>query len=208
MKPIKINDAVLIGSWESVTNQPLSTITKRDGDNEVLDGLVIRGYETKFADGTNTNGEVYDPHCFDSFVQKYFIDNLLNLPVDVEHDPRPEWKVGRVIYFEVNSVGFYFVAYVPRSHPQHDYIKMMLREGIFQGFSKYGCATDYDIDKKTGAFIIKQMEIGAVSIVSTPANANAFEKVSESKPIENALTFKNKLKEEPKETPRYKSMFH
>ena len=69
-KKLVVKDAVLIGDWEEVNGIPLSKITKNDKDTAKLDGLIIKGYETKF-NVTNENGERYAPNCLDKFVQQY-----------------------------------------------------------------------------------------------------------------------------------------
>lgn len=194
MEAIKIHDAVALGEWEEVNKIPLSTITKNDKDTALLDGMIIRGYETKFGN-TNENGERYEKDCLDEFIQRYFVDNKLNMPVDVQHRSDMDHLCGRVLIVETNSVGFYFVAYVPKTYCKYEQLKNLIKEGIIQGFSKEGWATDYDyIYKKDGTFDyckIKKMDILSVSLVSIPANANAFEKAQE---VKNATILQNKKK--------------
>ena len=117
-----VNDGVLLGDWDEVSGIPLSSVTKKDTDTATLDGLIIKGYETKF-NVTNENGERYAPNCLDKFVQQYFVDNELNMVVDLQHGWDIDSQIGRVIYLEVNSVGFYFVAYVPRSVARYEQVK-------------------------------------------------------------------------------------
>lgn len=190
MEAKKIQDTTLIGSWEEVQGIEASTITKNTDDVEKLDGIIVKGYETKFAGGTNENGERYSKDAIDDFIQRYFVDNKLNMPVDIEHDGRPEWLAGRVIYVESNATGFYFVAYIPRTFMNYETVKNLLAEKILQGFSKLGWATDYEWKyKQNGDFdyeLIKKVDIVRMSLVSTPANAVAFEKVQE---IKNATRF-------------------
>lgn len=184
---LRIRDAVQIGSWEELQAQPLSTITKRDEDTELLDGLIVKGYETKFSNGINENYETYDKGALDKFVQEYFVDKKLNLPVDVQHagSMQPDWLVGRVVYLEVNNTGFYFVAYIPRKHPKYEQVHMMLQEGILQGFSKEGWATDWEtIRDEKGNWIgdkITEFKLTCMSLVATPANGVPFEKLQEVK---------------------------
>ena len=191
-----IQDATLIGEWKEVTDLPLSSITKRDSDTAKLDGLVIKGYETKF-NQTNENGELYEQGCLDDFIKSYFIDNKINMVVDVQHGWSVDDQVGRVIYLEANTVGFYFVAYIPRRLPRYEQIKTMLEEGILQGFSKCGWATDYDYrytnDGEFDYMLIRKMDILSVSLVTAPANAIAFEAVGEA--VRNELTYRNALKD-------------
>jgi len=192
MEKKQIFDSVPLGSYELIEGKgiQLSTITKNAGDTQVLDGLIIKGYETKFGK-TNENLEQYDPHCFDAFIENYFVKNKLNMPLTIQHRSDIEHLAGRVLVLEVNSVGFYFVCYIPKTYKHYDEVKNLLQDGILQGLSKFGWATNYDwidTDRKTGEgyWLIKEMEILEVSLVATPANPIALEKTQE---IKNALHF-------------------
>lgn len=195
MKKIKITDTVLLGEWKEVQDLPLSSITKKDTDTATLDGLVIKGYETKFGK-TNENGERYAADCLDKFVKSYFVDNGLNMVVDLQHGWDIDSQVGRVVYLEVNSVGFYFVAYIPRTVARYEQVKNLLKEGILQGFSKCGWATDYEWKYKPDGdldyFLIKEMAIMSVSLVTNPANPIPFEAVGET--VKDRLEFRNNTK--------------
>ena len=59
-----VRDGVLLGDWQEVSGLQLSSVTKKDTDTAMLDGLIIKGYETKF-NVTNENGERYAPNCLD-----------------------------------------------------------------------------------------------------------------------------------------------
>jgi HK97 family phage prohead protease len=202
-----IRDGVLLGDWQEVSGIPLSSVTKKDTDTATLDGLIIKGYETKF-NVTNENGERYAPNCLDKFVQQYFVDHELNMVVDLQHGWDIDSQIGRVIYLEVNTVGFYFVAYVPRSVARYEQVKALLREGILQGFSKMGWATDYEYRyTRDGDFDyaeIKEFQLCSVSLVTMPANAIPFETIGE--PIRDGLQFVNRLTEE-KPKPKKKSIY-
>lgn len=204
-----VSDGVLIGSWEEVAGVKLETVTKRSGDDAVLDGLIIKGYETKFG-VTNENGERYAPNCLDRFVQEYFIDHKLNMVLDVQHGWGVDDQIGRIIYLEVNTVGFYFVAYVPRSVPRYEQVKVLLKEGILQGFSKCGWAEDYEYHfKENGEFDYveyKEFRLMSVSLVTMPANPIPFEAMGET--VRNELNFVNRLAEGEKPTQKKKSIFN
>ena len=203
---IKIQDATLIGNWDEVTDFELSKITKKDTDTQRLDGIIIKGYETKF-NVTNENGERYEQGCLDDFIQSYFIDNKLNMVVDVQHGYTIDDQVGRVIYLETNTVGFYFVAYIPRSVARYEQVKSLLQERILQGFSKCGWATDWEYRfKENGDFdymLIKEMAITSVSLVTNPANPIPFESVGET--VQNRLEYRNTLKDTHKKKSILKS---
>lgn len=196
MERIKINDTTLIGNWEEVQGIKASAVTKNDADLDTLDGLVIKGYETKFAGGTNENGERYSKDCIDEFIERYFVGNGLNMPVDIQHKDDLDHLCGRVLYVESNATGFYFVAYVPRTFKNYEVLKGLLKNGIIQGFSKCGWATDYEYKyDENGEYkytLIKRMEIVSMSLVAVPANGNAFEKTSET--VKDATRFKNTKK--------------
>lgn len=190
-----IRNAVKIGDWKEVKSIPVSTITKRDTDTSLLDGLIIKGYEMEWGK-TNENGERYEKEAFDKFIQEYFVDKGFNLPSDIEHagDYNPEWIAGRVIYAEINSRGFYYVVYIPRTYMHYETVLNLLKEGILQGFSKMGYATDwkYVWNEETGDLeyeLIKEFKLLKVSLVTTPANGIPFERLQETK--QNALVFKN-----------------
>lgn len=190
-----LRDTVLLGNWEEVQGINAQTI-RPDLAAENLDGLIIKGYEMKFGQ-TNENGEQYDKTAFDEFIKSYFVDGKLNMPVDINHEGYRDWRsyCGRVLYIEVNSVGFYFAVYIPRSYAEYDRLLWALKNGIVQGFSKEGFVgyDDYDILwNKDGTFDheqIHKMRVVSVSLVCTPANGLAFEQMKETR---NALIFENK----------------
>ena len=196
IQPKLIHEAVLLGDWKEVQGINAQTLNK-DLAPENLDGLILKGYEMKW-DKTNENGERYDKNAFDEFIQRYFVDGKLNMPVDINHQGWTDWHAycGRVLYIETNSVGFYFVVYVPKTFEGYADLKWRLEAGIVQGFSKEGWATDYSfIYDDEGNYLyelVKKISIVSVSLVCTPANGIAFERMQE---IKNALVFKNKTSE-------------
>lgn len=188
-KAIKLTNVVAIGEYSEVDNLELKTLTKNDMDTQRLNGLILKGYEMKFGE-TNENGERYDREAFSAFIQKYYVERGLNLPLTIQHRDDIDSLAGRVLIMEINTVGVYFVAYIPRTYKNYEYVRALLQEGILQGFSKEGWAIDYDfIFDKEGNFDymqIKEIALVALSVVSTPANALPFEKTAE---IQNALQF-------------------
>lgn len=192
-KPTKIQDAVAIGEWKEVTGLEQSAITHNPTDTEKLDGMLIYGYETKFGK-TNTNGERYTKDCLDKFINEYFVENKLNIPVNWEHGWAGSAYIGRVIYCEVNTTGFYYVCYIPRKLREYEDIKVRVEEGILQGLSKEGWATDCEWVEKGDEWFwqINEMMLLGVSLVATPANAVTFEKATE---IKNKTEFRNKCGE-------------
>ena len=200
MEAIKIQDTTKINDYKEVDKLELSTITKNDGDKELLSGLIISGYEMKFG-SINENREKYDKGAFEGYIENYFVKNKLNIPVTLLHRSDFQHLAGRVLVAEINKTGLYFTVYVPATYIYYNEVKNSLREGILQGFSKDGWATDYEyIYLPTGEFdymLIKEMIFSSLSIVSTPANSLSFEKIKETK-ITNAtklITDKNDLED-------------
>lgn len=185
--------------WDDVKTKPLSSITGNPDDKEVLDGIIISGYESKFADGTNTNLERFAPTCLDKFMREYYVEKQLNMPLVIEHrDGDPEWLAGRVVYAEVNEEGFKYVAYIPRDYMHFEVVKNLLKNKILQGFSKFGWATkaqwiDDPDEEYGGYYLVEEMDIVSMSLVTTPANGVKFESMGE---IANATRFVHKKKEE------------
>ena len=193
-----IRNAVKIGNWEEVKAIPVSTITKRDEDTALLDGLIVKGYEMEW-DKTNENYERYEKTAFDKFILEYFVERGLNLTVDIQHYDWIEALAGRVIYAEINTRGMYYVAYIPRTYVHYEIVLNLLKEGILQGFSKMGYATDwkYVYNKETNEFeyeLIREFKLLSMSLVTTPANGIPFEKLQEIK--RNGLVFRNIEKEQ------------
>lgn len=207
-----IHESVFFRDWEDVPGIPASEITHRDTDTEQLDGLLIRGYEMKFGRGKNENWEVYEKSAFDEFVEDYFVKKNLNMVCDINHEGYYDWhaQCGRVIYMEVNSVGLYFVVYIPRTFESYNELKTRIEEGIIQGFSKEGYAVDYEWKyTESGEFdyeLVKKINLISVSLVSTPANGLRFEKRQE---IKNGLHYVNKLiNEEPHAVNTMEALFN
>lgn len=185
----RIVDAVKLGDWKEV--EKLSTETVKAEASDALNGLIIKGYETKFGK-TNENGEQYEKDCLDEFINEYYIKNKLNIPVTIQHRDDIEHLAGRVLLVEVNTVGFYFVVYIPRTYMHYETVLNNIKNGILQGLSKEGYVQWNDMDYKydeDGYFdhvVYKKFRLTAMSIVSTPANGVAFEKVQQ---IKNAVQF-------------------
>lgn len=200
MKAIEIKDTTKINDYREVDKLELSSITKNDGDKELLSGMIISGYEMKFGK-VNENMEVFDKGCLNEYLEEYFVKNKLNVPVTILHRDDLQHLAGRVLVVESNGVGFYFVVYIPKTYVNYEIVRNNIKEGILQGFSKEGWATDYDYKyKDNGEFdymLIKKMCIINLSIVAAPANSLSFEAIKETK-IQNATKF---IKNTPESDP-------
>ena len=187
-----IKNAVMLGEWSDVQAIPVEDLKKWTNDPEKLRGLIFKGYEMKWG-AINTNGETYDETAFDKFIEDYFVQKGFNMPVTIEHSEDPQWIAGRVLYIERNSVGFYFVVYIPETYPNYAHVKWLVEEGLIQGLSKEGFYADYEWkqedpnDYDSWYIQIHELIMHRVSLVCTPANGVKFESVKQTK---NAVMFK------------------
>ncbi len=197
MKAIEIKDTTKINDYKEVDKLELSSITKNDGDKELLSGMIISGYEMKFGK-VNENMEVFDKGCLNEYLEEYFVKNKLNVPVTILHRDDLQHLAGRVLVVESNGVGFYFVVYIPKTYVNYQIVRDNIKEGILQGFSKEGWSTEYEYRyKQDGEFdyiLIKKMQIINLSIVAAPANSLSFDAIKETK-IQNATKFVNNTPE-------------
>jgi hypothetical protein len=119
--------------------------------------------------------------------------------VSLQHSLDVDNLCGRVLYLEINTVGCYFVVYIPRTYVKYEMVKNLLKEGILQGLSKEGYTTDYEyFYSEDGSFDyiqINKMDICSVSLVAQPANGIKFEAMKETE-IKNTLNYVNKIQEE------------
>lgn len=185
-----VQDVALISNFQDTDTMTAEDLEKYpQGEN--LDGLIISGYEMKWG-VTNENGERYAETAFDSFINDYFVARELNMPVDINHEGYMNYHAicGRVLTLERNAEGFHFTIYVPRKYEDYDALVWRLQNGIIQGFSKEGYATDIEpIADDNGKWVydlIKEMKLISVSLVSTPANGVAFDKMQD---IKNGLQY-------------------
>lgn len=185
-----IRNAVMLGEWSEVQDVPVEDLRKWTNDPEKLHGLIFKGYEMKWGK-VNTNGELYDEGAFDKFIEDYFVGKGFNMPVTIEHSQDPDWVAGRVLYIERNSVGFYFVVYIPDTYKNYAQVKWMAEEGLLQGLSKEGFYVDCDweVNEETGEWYVQVHELimSRISLVCTPANGVKFEAMKETK---NAVVFR------------------
>ena len=192
MEKLFIHDTTKINDFKEVDNLELSTITRNEGDKELLSGLIISGFEMKFGK-VNENWEMFEPTCIDDYMQDYFVKNKLNVPVTLLHKDDVYHLAGRVLVVQTSTTGFYFTVYIPKTFVNYELTRNLIKEGILQGFSKEGWADEYEVKyTKDGSFdyiLIKKMTFIYLSIVGTPANGIRFDKIKETPDIRNTTTF-------------------
>lgn len=186
MDKIKIHNSILIKSYKECENV---VYTRNSADSpDKLDGILISGMELNDWTVPNVNNELYDKFAFDEFINEYFINNGLNMPVTLQHSSDIDDVIGKVLKCEVSDEGLLFDVYLPKTFTKYNQAKALLNENMLS-FSKEGYATDYEfINDNAGHQVMKinKMSITSLSLVTTPANPNPLADV-----IENALKFEN-----------------
>jgi len=182
---IEIKSHSKIKNFKEVENITAKTISN-DLTDEVLNGMIITGYETKFTGKENANGEIYSKKSLDNFIKNYFVDNELNMPLDIQHISDIFHTCGKVLQLVVNDTGYHVIGYIPKDYPYYNHVKFLIENKILQGFSKMGFCIDSWYDKE-GAEHIEELAMLNVSLVTLPANMVKFDM----KEVQNTLVFKN-----------------
>lgn len=132
-----------------------------DGDEEEL---IISGLAS-----TNDVDRSGDIIASDAWSAKDALANYLKNPIILAyHDPSQ--PIGKTIEHEIVENGLSITAKISKSAGN---IIELIKEGILSAFSVGFMIKDADFDPKSGVFMIKELELFEVSVVSIPANQNA-----------------------------------
>lgn len=127
---------------------------------EKADSLVIEGY-------ANTVDK--DRHS-DIIVQEAWtkggLDNYIKNPIILAFHDHTK-PIGMMVDYFIDSKGFKIVAEVSKAAGN---VYDLIKEGILRAFSVGFMVKDADYDPNTDIFVIKDLELFEVSVVSVPAN--------------------------------------
>ena len=138
--------------------------TKEEHGEGDEDELIIAGLAS-----TNDEDRSGDIIASDAWKKSGALDNYLKNPVVLAfHDPSQ--PIGKTIEHEVVDNGLSIKAKISKSAGK---IIQLIKEGILSAFSVGFMIKDADFDPKSGIFMIKELELFEISIVSIPANQNA-----------------------------------
>lgn len=140
---------------------PFETKSQDEGDEEEL---IISGLAS-----TNDEDRSGDIIASDAWKKENALADYLKNPVILAfHDmSRP---IGKTIEHKVVDNGLSIKAKISNSAGD---IIQLIKEGILSAFSVGFMIKDADFDPKSGIFMIKELELYEVSVVSIPANQNA-----------------------------------
>lgn len=175
--------------------------------NGVEIGIEVKGMLTKFGE-TNVNGMLFDKSSYDKCVSEYFEKNDLNIPVDIQHVRDAQHLAGVARKFVKKQGGIEITAFIPKGVYFYNLIKVLLDNGVLQGFSNYGYLTDWDWEETVDAngkrgetLTVKEFQLISASLVDVPADVN-------SKFVSNSTSFEGfPTKTKKKEKDIYNLLF-
>ena len=150
------------------------SIVKNEAGEEI--GFNVHGTLTEF-EYKNENDMTFKRGSYDKFVDEYFISNSLNVPLCLQHNDSDIRNIcGKISEMTKTENGVDVVAFVPRSAYYYNLIKNYINEGILQGFSNAGYATEADFTEN--GMVVKEFALLHVALVTTPADTNGIFKTN------------------------------
>ena len=164
---IEIRNYTLLQNFEAGKKYE---IVKNESGEEI--GFRLKGLVTTF-DVQNENGQVFKNYSYNKFVAEYFVEHSLNVPIDIMHIRDLSHIAGYAEKLEALENGIEVTAFVPKGVYYYNLIKVLIDNGILQGFSNYGYARDYEWSDDYETMIIKDFALISISLVDAPADKNA-----------------------------------
>ena len=142
-------------------------IVTDENNNEV--GIEVSGEVTNFS-AVNFNGLKFDKKSYDECIREYFEKNELNIPIDLMHQRDMQHLAGVARKFVKKTDSVQVVAFIPKGVYFYNLIKLLIDNGVLQGFSNMGYMTDWEYDRETDACIVKSFQLISISLVDVPAD--------------------------------------
>lgn len=133
-------------------------------------GIEVKGMLTTF-DVVNENRLNFDRKSYDDVVSNYFEANNLNIPLDLMH-VRDDVRhlAGIVRKFTKKNGGVEITGFIPKGVYYYNLIKVMLDNGMLQGFSNLGWINDGEYIRETDSYTVKSFRLISASMVDIPAD--------------------------------------
>ena len=142
--------------------------------------LKIAGYANT-ADKDRT-GDIVLPDAWTKGVENFRRNPILLY----QHDHGK--PIGRVNNITVDKKGIFVEASVSDAAEKQHAVKTLIKDGVLKSFSVGFRIKDADYDKRSDTFVIKDLELLEISVVSVPANQNSLFSIRKS--FENDDTYK------------------
>jgi len=138
-----------------------SLFEKKEGDNG---SILIKGYAN-----TTDKDRVGDVILKEAWKTKSALTNYLKNPIILAYHDRSQ-PIGQMVEHNITDKGLEIVAEISESAGG---VYNLVKDGILKAFSVGFRVKDADYDSKTEIFVIKDLELHEVSVVSIPANADS-----------------------------------
>lgn len=146
------------------TKQNFELLCKNITIKEVKeDALTIEGYAN--TTDKDRQGDVVLSEAW----TKGGLDNYLMNPIVLAYH-NPEKPIGEVIDYGVNNKGLHVVAEISKAAGD---VYTLIKEGVLKAFSVGFRVKDADYNQDADIFVIKDLEMYELSVVSIPANASS-----------------------------------
>ena len=155
-----------------------SSFIKSDTTDEKTTSITIEGYAS--TDDIDRQGDIVP-----ASVWKKGIQNYLKNPVILAYHDHSE-PVGRMVDHRVDSKGLWVKARISSAAGE---VFDLVKDGILTAFSIGFRIVDAEYDAAKELFVVKELELHEISIVSVPANQNTL--FSLSKAFDTAEEFKS-----------------
>jgi HK97 family phage prohead protease len=163
----------------------------KNGEDD--ENLEITGHAS-----TNDIDRSGDIIASDAWTKDGALDNYLKNPVILVHHDM-ERPIGRTIAHEIDSKGLKITASISKLAGS---VVEFIKEGLLSAFSVGFMIKDAEFDPNSGIFMIKELELFEISVVSVPANQNTLFNVEKNfDSPEDYKEFRNQfIKSESEET--------
>jgi len=163
--------------------------TKEDGEDGELH---ITGHAS-----TNSEDRSGDVIVSEAWNKAGALTNYLKNPIVLAYHDMSK-PIGKTIGHEVDDKGLKITAKISKAAGD---ILGLIKEGILSAFSVGFIVKDADYDSKHGIFVIQEVELLEVSVVSIPANQDALFSIEKNFPdSEQYVEFKKQFIKESEET--------
>lgn len=155
------------------------SITKSDlpKADDVIDSIYIEGYAS--TTDVDRSGDVVPQDVWERGVENY-----LKNPVILAHHDRDD-PIGRMVEHKIDGKGLWIKARISAAAE----VFSLIKDGILTAFSIGFLIKDAEYNAAANVFVVKELELIEISVVSVPCNQNTVFSVA--KAFENAEDYAN-----------------
>jgi HK97 family phage prohead protease len=155
------NKVITLTSTFTKSNLPTKDIS--------IDSIMIEGYASTI--DTDRQGDIVPSTVWKSGVQNY-----LKNPVILAYHDHSE-PIGRMVDHRIDSKGLWIKARISAAAGE---VFNLIKDGVLTAFSIGFRISDAEYNAATELFVVKELELHEISVVSVPANQNTLFSLSKS----------------------------